>query len=510
LSNKKTAKILNHKFPDFKGVNSFLLSGIFVVIGVFFASASLHAQVSDELYSSANNDTSGVSTLMSAVADNDVDGVRFFSKAGSALVNQKNFGGATALHMACRENNFEIAKILIENGADINAVDNEGWTPLMRAALSGNKEIIDLLLSKNAQASNVNADGESAIIHATTSDCADCLNSLFSKFNFIKLMDVQLLKGQLSSAFVIAQNRDNQVTQGIIESYLDRAIKTSPPVVKNESGNENFAAPIPAAIVQNKNPAPVVQTKVTPTVQAKQAPVIQPKPTPIVQTKVFNIISADPPKQPEPIQVKTVVVTKPVMQEKPVVTNVVTKVVKPQESEVQKPQQTQVYKLLYDCDCDYKTEKPSQKPFYSDEKKNDQDVILLVKKPSSSGAILTTKSGNSVFKFEQGPAGKIVKRKPKPQVLAPVAPVPTVAATAPIPAVPAVQKKPATPVNVPVSNVKPVTPVSPPTQLPVAKLPTVAPSKAEVPKAAKAPQAPAPAPKNNMDKSVIIDLSNPK
>jgi len=201
-----------------------LLGACCVALTIFFSSESIRAQIQG-LYDNSNNQFVGVSALMSAVTNNDITGVKFFSKAGRATVNQQNVGGATALHMACREKNFEIVKILVENEADVNAVDNEGWTPLMRGALAGDKDIVDLLLVKGAQASSINSSGESTIIHATISDCSDCLSSMFEKYNFIKLMDARLLKEQLTEAFVIARNREIQPAQVILEAYLDRVVK---------------------------------------------------------------------------------------------------------------------------------------------------------------------------------------------------------------------------------------------------------------------------------------------
>ena len=190
------------------------------------ASPSINAQIKN-IYNSSEEDVAGITSLMSAVISGDIDGVKFFAKSGAELVNQKNIGGATPLLLACREGNLEIVKILIDNGANINATDNEGWTPLMRAALAGKKDVVDLLMTKDTQAAAVNSIGESAIFHATSSDCNECLSSMFRKFNFIKFMDVSLLKNQLTDSFTIAKNHDNQVAQNILGSFLDRVMKAS-------------------------------------------------------------------------------------------------------------------------------------------------------------------------------------------------------------------------------------------------------------------------------------------
>jgi hypothetical protein len=87
----------------------------FVIILLFFAySDKIWAQI-EGLYNSSTEQFAGISTLMSATANNDIDGVRFFSKAGPSVINQRNKGGATSLHIACREGNFEITKILNPN-----------------------------------------------------------------------------------------------------------------------------------------------------------------------------------------------------------------------------------------------------------------------------------------------------------------------------------------------------------------------------------------------------------
>jgi hypothetical protein len=229
------SKVIKQSGLNLKGAKSILLLIALLLIGAAFLSGkSIRAQMAN-LYSESSDQVAGINSLMTAVANNDIDGVRFFSKAGSSIINQKNIGGATALHIAAREKNLEIAKILVENGADINATDNEGWTPLMRSALAADDAFLSFLLDKNADAAGINLVNESAIILATSAECDKCLSLLFEKFNFIKMMNNKLLSQQINDSYTIARNHENEAMQKILGDYLDRFQKMSALVDPQES-----------------------------------------------------------------------------------------------------------------------------------------------------------------------------------------------------------------------------------------------------------------------------------
>ncbi|CAI7849775.1 unnamed protein product [Closterium sp. NIES-54] len=54
--------------------------------------------------------------------------------------------GATLLHHAVRTGNVEMARLLLQKGADVNAADQWGWTPMHVAAQSGRIEMVRALL----------------------------------------------------------------------------------------------------------------------------------------------------------------------------------------------------------------------------------------------------------------------------------------------------------------------------------------------------------------------------
>ncbi|KAJ5078566.1 palmitoyltransferase hip14 [Anaeramoeba ignava] len=59
------------------------------------------------------------------------------------------FQNQTPLHWASHRGNYDIAVLLIKNGANINKQDNTGNTPLHLACKHGNRKIVELLLKNN-------------------------------------------------------------------------------------------------------------------------------------------------------------------------------------------------------------------------------------------------------------------------------------------------------------------------------------------------------------------------
>jgi ankyrin repeat protein len=213
----------------------YVLSVFFIAIlsiSILSKNKSLIAEIKN-IYGDNSSNEIGFNSLMTAVAVNDIAGVKFFSKGGESIINQQNIGGATAIHIAAREGNYEIIKILIDNKANINVIDKEGWTPLMRAALSGDFSSVELLVKNHADASLINIFGESVIIHVANSNCFRCLEVIVENFNFIKSMNFEELKKQISIAYISARNKENTQIINLLDKMLENASKLE--FLKNES-----------------------------------------------------------------------------------------------------------------------------------------------------------------------------------------------------------------------------------------------------------------------------------
>ncbi len=74
----------------------------------------------------------------------------------------------TALHMAARRGNVEIANVLIGRGATIDVQDKKGETPLRRAINCGRLELVELLMSRGANPLLPDKKGTTPVAMAVT------------------------------------------------------------------------------------------------------------------------------------------------------------------------------------------------------------------------------------------------------------------------------------------------------------------------------------------------------
>lgn len=125
---------------------------------------------------------SGDSILHIAAALGTPSDIQFILNHFNNIVNYKNKDDKTPLHEACQFSRSDNVKILIDNGADVNAIKRADWTPLMLVCAKTQHEdsvtIVNLLLEKGALVNLFNKDGWNALHLVARDGNVDVFNVL--------------------------------------------------------------------------------------------------------------------------------------------------------------------------------------------------------------------------------------------------------------------------------------------------------------------------------------------
>jgi ankyrin repeat protein len=119
-------------------------------------------------------DKSNMTTLVQAILASRVEVVKVLVEAG-ANVDQASVLGPP-LAVAAGRAKLEIAGVLVDGGADVNAKDRSGKTALISAAEMGQQELVELLVAKGADVNVTDKQGRTALTVARRfPDVADFL-----------------------------------------------------------------------------------------------------------------------------------------------------------------------------------------------------------------------------------------------------------------------------------------------------------------------------------------------
>jgi len=83
-----------------------------------------------------------------------------------------NFMGDSPLHTVCSWGELDAVKLLVQAGADINAVGDLGATPLFNAVIGGNIDVVAFLVSRGANMNIIDDTGNSAFSFAKKNNMA--------------------------------------------------------------------------------------------------------------------------------------------------------------------------------------------------------------------------------------------------------------------------------------------------------------------------------------------------
>jgi uncharacterized protein len=129
-----------------------------------------------------------------------------------AEVNAKDFSGYTPLARAVGSNKKETVLLLIDKGADMNNRDKFGMTPLMRAVQAGHTDMVKLLIDKGADKDLKDNNGTTAIMWAVKERAPESLKALVDAKG-----DINAVDKDGKSALALAKQKGDQNLINILE-----------------------------------------------------------------------------------------------------------------------------------------------------------------------------------------------------------------------------------------------------------------------------------------------------
>ncbi|MEY2677654.1 MAG: hypothetical protein RLZ00_346 [Pseudomonadota bacterium] len=155
----------------------------------------------------------GVPGLLVAIQSPSPKSAMLLAKHPQTNVNASNQHDETALMLAAITNQLELAKVLIERGADVNKA---GWTPLHYAATHGHREMMRLLIEHDAYIDSEAANGNTPLMMATAT-----ASPLAVKLLLEEGADPTLVNTANASALDIALQNDKQQSAFYIRAFTE-------------------------------------------------------------------------------------------------------------------------------------------------------------------------------------------------------------------------------------------------------------------------------------------------
>jgi TPR repeat protein len=101
--------------------------------------------------------------LFDAVRAGDAEKIKTLLQADPKLAEVRTEDGSTALHLAALEGQAAVARLLLTNGAQVNARGLREETPLHMAMYDGHREVVEVLLASGADVNARNKAGETPL-----------------------------------------------------------------------------------------------------------------------------------------------------------------------------------------------------------------------------------------------------------------------------------------------------------------------------------------------------------
>ncbi len=160
--------------------------------------------------------------LAAALTNREIATAQILLQNGADLsaVNDK---GQTLLMMAAVNTDAGLVRTMIQQGAKINARDNWGWTALFHATIKGQLDIVNVLLEAGADPNLIGYDGRSAVMAASWNRYHEILSLLVKSGANVNIKNRD---GWTALSFA-AWNGDETAVRILLNATADKSIRTN-------------------------------------------------------------------------------------------------------------------------------------------------------------------------------------------------------------------------------------------------------------------------------------------
>lgn len=132
----------------------------------------------------------------------------------SKYINNQDVEGLLPLHVVARSGHHLLIRLLVENGSDINQIDSlNKWPPLFYASLEGNLRSAQELLNYGARVNIVDEDGYNVLYYCVVEGHISLLNELLKYYSDIVGVDKPKLSKTLNNDGHISKKSKSATSQ---------------------------------------------------------------------------------------------------------------------------------------------------------------------------------------------------------------------------------------------------------------------------------------------------------
>ncbi|EMN43689.1 ankyrin repeat domain-containing protein [Leptospira weilii] len=180
-----------------------------------------HVNVRENYYNKIKSYTFEDTALMIAIKNKQREVAKLLIRSGADPTYQNNIG-LTALHLAANSGDLELTNNLLKHGAKVNQSSKSGWSPLMSAIDGRHVEVSNLLIQNGAKVTEKDVDGNSPLLLAVSRDLStDFVESLIK--SGAKVNDTD--RSGISPLFTAFSNRNLSMIQLLIRNQANLTIK---------------------------------------------------------------------------------------------------------------------------------------------------------------------------------------------------------------------------------------------------------------------------------------------